>query len=186
MGLQTFHRGIRDIKIAAWNGVGSYGTAMDVLGAREMSVEFVMETDELRGDDVVLDRFSKLVSANFRLSNAAVDLSLLDVLMGGTLVSNANYEDFMITQNDEVPFVAVAGRVVGSGGNGDLQFFAPKCKIAGNLQYSAQLDQYLIPQVQMQAVYEGPSTTHGIVRLRNFTAATALEIPLRTSTGGLS
>lgn len=181
--LQTFHRGLRDMKIASWTAENSYGTAYDILGAREMSVEFVMETDELRGDDLVLDRYSKLVSATFRLANAAVDLNLLDILLGGTLVSNADYDDFFVGENDEVPYVAIAGRVVGSGGNGDLHILAPKCKLAGNLQYAAQVDTYLIPQAQFQAVHEG--TVNGIIRLRNFTAPTALEIPLRTSTGGL-
>jgi len=183
MPLQTFHRGLRDLKVASWTSPASYGTAYDVLGAREMSVEFQMETDELRGDDVVLDRYTRLVAATFRLSNAAVDLNLLDILLGGTLVSNASYEDFFVGENDDVPYVAIAGRVVGSGGTNDLHIFAPKCKLAGNLQYSAQVDTYLIPQAQFQAVHEG--TANGIIRLRNFTAATGLEIPLRTSTGGL-
>jgi hypothetical protein len=181
MTLQTYHRGLRDVKIASWNAANSYGTAYDVLGAREMSIEWVMETDELRGDDVVLDRFSKLVSVTFRLANAAVDLDLLDMLLGGSLVYNANYYDFMVGENDEVPYVAIAGRVVGSGGVGDLHMFVPKAKLAGNLQYSAQLDTYLIPQAQMQGVHEG--TANGMLRFRNFVTPTALEIPLRTTTG---
>jgi len=181
MSLQTYHRGLRDVKIAAWNGVASYGTAYDVLGAREMSIEWVLETDELRGDDVVLDRFSKLVSVTFRLANAAVDLDLLDMLLGGTLVYNSDYYDFVVGENDEVPYVAIAGRVVGSGGIGDLHMFVPKAKLAGNLQYSAQLDTYLIPSATMQGVHEG--TVNGMLRFRNFTVSTGLEIPLRTSTG---
>lgn len=183
MARKTFHRGLRDMKIAPWTDENTYGTDLDVLGAREMSVEWVVETDELRGDDVVLDRYTKLISVTFRLAYATVDIELLDILMGGTFVSNADYEDFMIGENDEVPFVSIAGRVVGSGGNGDLHLWAPKAKLSGNLQYSAQLDTYLIPQAQFQGVHEG--TINGMMRLRNFSAATALEIPLRTSTGGL-
>lgn len=181
MPLQTFHRGLRDVKISSWTSENSYGTAYDVLGARELSLEWVLETDELRGDDVVLDRFSKLVSVTFRLANAAVDLNLLDILLGGTLTSTADYEDFMIGESDEIPYVAIAGRVAGSGGNGDLHAFIPKAKISGNLQYAAQENTYLIPQAQFQGIHEG--TANGMLRFRNFTEPTALEIPLRTTKG---
>ncbi len=181
MGSKTFHRGIRDLKIAAWTAENSYGTAYDVLGARNMSIEWVLETDELRGDDVVLDRFSKLVSATVRLEQAAVDLAVIDMLMGGTLVSGAAYEDLFIGENDEVPYVALAGRIVGSGGGSDLHIFVPKCKLAGNLQLQAQLDTYMLPSAEFQGVQEGE--INGMLRLRKFTALTALEIPLRTTTG---
>jgi hypothetical protein len=183
MATKTFHRGLRDLKIATWSSENSWGTAYDILGAREMSVEWVMETDELQGDDVVLDRYTKLVSVTLRLAHASVDLEALDVLMGGTLVSNASYEDFKVLETDEVPYIGIAGRIVGSSSASDLHMFIPKAKLSGNLQYGAQLNTYLIPSAQFQGVHEG--TTNGMMRLRKFSAATALEIPLRTSTGGL-
>lgn len=183
MGIQSFSRGLRQMKLASWTSANSYGTAYTILGARSMSVQLTLESEELRGDDVVLDQYSRLISATFTLAYATVDLSALDLLLGGTLVSNASYEDFMVAEGDEVPYFAVAGRVVASGGATDLHIFAPKCKVSGPISYQAQLDTYLIPSMEVKAVYEG--TVNGICRFRNFTAATALEIPLRTSTGGL-
>lgn len=181
MTTQTFHRGLRDLKIAAWTSENSYGTAYDVLGAREMTAEWVMTTDMLEGDDVVLDRYTKVTSVTLRLAQASVDLNILDLLMGGTLVSNASYEDFFVGETDEVPYVAIAGRIVGSGGASDLHLFIPKAKLSGNLQYQAQLNQYLIPAAEFQGVHEG--STNGMLRVRKFTALTGLEIPLRTTTG---
>jgi hypothetical protein len=181
MPLQTFHRGLRQLSVASWTSENSYGTQYDVLGAREMSVSWTIDSDELRGDDAVLDRFSKVVAVELTLSHASVDLSLLDLLMGGTLVSNASYEDFIVGSTDEVPYVAIAGRVVGSGGSSDLHIFIPKAKLSGNLNYAAQLDTYLIPSATFQGVREGD--TNGYMRFRNFTALTGLEIPLRTTTG---
>jgi hypothetical protein len=183
MAIQSYHRGIRDIKISQWLAADSYGTAHDVLGARSASLEWVVETDELRGDDVVLDRFSKLVSVNITMEQASVDLEVVDMLLGGTLVNNAAYYDLMISESDEVPYVAIAGRIVGSGGTADLHFFAPKCKLSGNLALAAALDTYMLPGATFQGVNEGAA--NGMLRLRHFTALTALEIPLRTTTGGL-
>lgn len=183
MATKTFHRGIRDLRIATWNSENSWGTAYDVLGARNATLTWVVETDELRGDDVVLDRFTKLVSVTVAIEQASVDLEAADMLLGGTLQSDAQYEDLMIAEDDEVPYIGIAGRVVGSGGAADLHFLAPKCKLAGNLTLQAQVDTYMLPQAEFQGVHEG--TINGMLRLRKFTAATALEIPLRTSTGGL-
>src|SRR5688572_29750209 len=107
--LQTIHRGLRQMKIASWVAANSYGTEYLIRGARSMSVEIVVETDELRGDDVVLDRYTKIVSANVQVEMATVDLSAYDMMTGATLVSNADYEDLMIAEQDEVPYIAVAG-----------------------------------------------------------------------------
>ena len=170
------------MSIASWTSAGTYGTAYRILGARSMSLSIVLEAEELRGDDVVLDSFAKVVSATYSLAYASVDLSALDILMGGTLVSNASYEDFLIGQ-DDMPYFAVAGRVVSSGGASDLHVLSGKCKASGNIAYQAQLDTYIIPSLEIRAVYDNAAT--GILRFRNFTAPTALEIPLRTTTGGL-
>jgi hypothetical protein len=183
MALQTYHRGIRDLKIAAWTAADSYGTAYDILGIRSASLEWVVETDELRGDDEVLDRYTKAVSVNVTMEQASVDLMALDMLLGGTLIQTADYYDLMISESDEVPFIAIAGRIVGSGGTADLHFFVPKAKLAGNLALAAALDTYMLPGATFQGVSEG--ATNGMLRLRHFTALTALEIPLRTTTGGL-
>ncbi len=183
MGTKTFHRGLRDLKIAAWNDENDYGTAYDIHGARNMNVEWVVETDELRGDDVVLDRYTKLVSVTVNIEQAAVDLEVVDMLMGGTLVSGADYEDLFVAEDDEVPYVALAGRIVGSGGSSDLHVFVPKAKLAGNLRLQAQVDTYMLPSAEFQGVNEG--TVNGMLRLRKFTALTGVEIPLRTETGGL-
>lgn len=181
MASKTIHRGLRDLKLAAWTAENSYGTAMDVYGAREMTVELVVESDQLEGDDVVIDRYTKIIAVNFSWAMGSVDLELLDVLIGGTLVSNGDYEDLRIGEDDSVPYVAMAGRVVGSDAAHDLHIFVPKAKISGNVQYQAQYGAYMIPQAEFQGVNEG--TINGLARFRKFTALTTLTIPLATTTG---
>lgn len=181
MGTRTYHRGIRKLVLAPWTAENSYGTFYQILGARNMSVTWVAETDELRGDDVVLDRYTKMVSVTVNIEQAAVDLAVIDYFLGGTLVSNGSYEDLMIAETDEVPHVALAGLVVGSGSNAYLQMFVPKAKLAGNIQFQAQNGAYMMPTAEFQGVHEG--TVNGMFRTRKYTAPTALEIPLKTTTG---
>jgi len=180
MGNQTIVRGLRNVKIAAWNAENDYGTAYNILGAREFSVEFVVETDELRGDDVVLDRFSKIVSVSARVEYAAVDLQALEILSGGTFTSVAGYEDLMIGAEDLTNYFAIAGKVVGSQSR-DVHMFVPKARVSGNFGYQAQLDQYLLPSLDIEGVKEG--TINGFGRIRNFSLATTLAIPLSTTSG---
>jgi hypothetical protein len=167
--------------IATWIAENSYGTFYDVKGARNMSVEWVVETDQAIGDDEVLDRYTKITAVTVRMEQAAVDLSIVDYILGGTLVYNADYEDFMIGENDDVPYVALAGRIVGSGGTSDLHLFVPKAKMSGNLALAAQQGAYMFPSAEFQGVGEG--SINGMMRMRKFTALTGLEIPLRTTTG---
>lgn len=181
MALKTFHRGLRDVKIAAWNDENDYGTAYDFYGARNMSVTWVLETDQAEGDDVVLDRFSKIISVTVNIEQAAVDLEAMDMISGGSLVSNASYEDLKLGQNDSIAYVALAGRSVSSDAANELHVFVPKAKISGNLDFAMQYGQYTFPAAEFQGVNEGD--TNGFIRFRKFTAETALEIPLRTTTG---
>lgn len=183
MALQTIHRGIRQLKFALWTSENSYGTAHLVRGARNMGVEIEVESDRLMGDDVLLDQFAKPIGAIVNMEMATIDLLGADLFTGGTFVSNAAYEDLMFSENDDVPYVAIAARIASTGSTGDLQIFIPKAKLNGNLRLTAQVQTYLLPGAQFQGVSEG--ATNGIYRIRNFATKTALEIPLRTAVGGL-
>lgn len=181
MTTKTYHRGIRGMVLAPWLAENSYGTFYPIKGARNMSLEWVVESDQLIGDDVVLDRYSKVVSVTVRIEQAAIDLAIVDYILGGTLVSNAQYEDFMISESEEIPYLAIAGRVVGSGGTSDLHMLVPKAKLSGNLALAAVQGAYMLPSGEFQGVSEG--TINGMARLRKFFVPTPVEIPLRT-TGG--
>jgi hypothetical protein len=177
---QSIHRGLRKMVVAPWNGISSYGTDISVRGARNMSVELTVETDELRGDDVVLDRNTKIIAVNLSIEFATIDLTLFSTIMGGALTENAAYYDWNVGEDDDVPYVGLAGRVVGSTATADLHIFVAKAKLSSNLALGAQLDTYMIPTATFQGVDDGGGV---IARLRNFTAPTALEIPLKTTTG---
>lgn len=177
MAAERYVYGLRDMKIAVWTAANSYGTAVDIDAARSLTVTLRVQSDELQGDDVIKDRFGKIMSVNARLEYGSVNQQVLSMLTGGTLVSNATYEDLLIA-DDTPAYFAIAGRVVGSN-SGDLHMFIPKCKIAGDLSYQAQQNSYLIPNLDIQGVYEG--TVNGICRIRSFTALTTLAIPLATS-----
>lgn len=180
MTTKTFHRGVLDAKIASWTSENSFGTALDILGIRNATITLNLDTDELGGDDVILDRFTKIESATITWEQAAVDLAVLDALTGGTLVSNGDYEDLVLGREADavVPYVAFAFKVVSSTAE-ELHVLLPKCKFSGNQQLQAQYKQYMLPGGELQAVYEGE--TNGVGRFRKFLGLTTLAIPLATT-----
>src|SRR4030095_2914063 len=177
--LLSYNRGVKGLGMSTWTSENSYGVMYPITGARGANLQWVVESDELRGDDVVLDRYTTLVAATLTINEAAIDLNILDMWLGGTLVSNANYYDLKITDADVLPYIAITGHVGGSGGVGDLHFFLPKAKLSGNLQLNAQVDTYLVPQADFQGVQEGP--INGMLRLRHYNVTHPLAIPLATT-----
>src|SRR4030095_16684965 len=177
--LLSYNRGVKGLGMSTWTSENSYGVMYPITGARGANLQWVVESDELRGDDVVLDRYTTLVSATLTINASGIELNGVDMWLGGTLVSNANYYDLKVSDTDVVPYVAIVGHVVGSAGIGDLPFFLPKAQVAGNLQLNAQVDTYLVPQADFQGVQEGP--INGMLRLRHYNVTHALAIPLATS-----
>lgn len=174
-----YYRGVRDGKIGLWTAENTYGTIYDIGGIRNFSITTNLATDELKGDDRVLDRHSRMESVTVEWEQAEVNLFVMDLLMGGTLVSNGSYEDAMIGEED-APYVGIAGKTVGSDGS-EIHLFVPKAKLSGGLVMRAQLDTYMIPAATFQGVYEG--TINQMFRRRKFFVTTTLAIPLRTTPG---
>lgn len=178
MAIESYHYGLRDLKISPWLAANSYGTAVDIDAARSFTVTLRVQSDELQGDDVIKDTFAKIIGVEARMEYGSVNQQVLDILSGGTLVSDAEYEDLLFGQDDNVPYFAIAGRVVGSD-EADLHMFIPYCKLAGNLSYQAQQNSYLIPGLDIRGAYEG--TVNGFMRIRKFVSPTTLAIPLATA-----
>lgn len=181
MATETYHYGLRDVKVALWLAENSYGTPVDVDAAREFTVTIVTQSDQLEGDDVIKDTYAKPTSATATVTNGSVNHQVLSIVSGGTYVYNDDYEDVKIGQDDNSPYFALAGRIVGSNA-ADEHIFLPKCKASGQgISYEARLNSYLLPSLQVTAVNEGE--INGIARFRKFSVVTPLNIPLATTAG---
>ncbi len=181
MGSQTYHYGLRDVKIAAWLAENSYGPAYDVKGARGLSLTVVVSSDTLRGDDTNLATFSNVDGLTVSFEAASVDLEAQSLFLGGLLTSNAEYEDLVVGGDDHViPYVAVAGSIRAADGQ-DLHVFIPKSKVTSNWTLGAQLDNWMLPATELTAVYEGAANR--LYRARLFPEGTPLTIPLATTAG---
>lgn len=178
--MPSYMYGLRDMKIAVWNAENDYGDEIDIPAAATLTVNLEVQSNQLQGDDVIVDQYAKIIAVTAQAQWGAVDFLVSEVITGATLVSNGDYEDLVIGQDDNVPYFAIAGRVVGSN-MGDFHMFLPKVKLAGNYQFQAQQNNYLLPTLDIRGVWEGE--INGFIRQRKFSLPTGLEIPLRTATG---
>jgi hypothetical protein len=174
--LTSYNRGVRQLMMASWGGVNAPGTAYSVIGIRQANLSFVVDSDKARGDDVDLDRFTKVVSVQLTIAQAAVDLKVLNLVMGGALIGGTQYYDLTVDNINDPPYLVIAGRIVGSNNQGDLHFLIPKAKLSSTPQFNAQVDTYIFPQMQFEGVYEG--TVNGMLKMRHFFQPATLNIPL--------
>lgn len=90
--------GINDLKVirvandddALFNVASSIGVAtgvVDIKGIQSLSLTPKFIEKDLRGDEVVLDRYTKLDSIDFSFSNAYLSLDALSTLLGGSVVA---------------------------------------------------------------------------------------------------
>jgi hypothetical protein len=182
--IKSFNRGVRKLIIATWTAgsavSGTYGPAYQVLGVRQANLSWVVSSDKARGDDVDLDTFTKITAVSLTIAQATVDTIVANMILGGTLVSNATYYDLTVGDSNDPPYFSIAYDVYGSNNAGDLHVFIPKAKLSATPQFNAQVDQYLFPQMQFEGVYEG--TLNNMMRMRHYTGtASALSIPLATT-----
>ena len=174
MANQLILRGIRDAKVATYISEGAWGPAYDIKGIREASIELELETDQLEGDDEVVDRYSRIISATISFEQAYLDYQAMAIVAGGALNSGANYDEWLLDGESDPPYVGLAFRVVASDGK-DNHYFFPKAKLSGNLSLTAAYGSYTTPSAEFQAIKDG---AQGTMRGRAYDATTTLTIPL--------
>ena len=131
--------GIRDCKIIpivtdTESGV-TYGSLIDIVGIQSVEFNPTFVEEELRGDDDVLDVYSKISNWEFSLNYGELSFNALAAFTGGT-VTNAGStpnqsKTFTQTKTDMPKYFKLIGRSAYSTDNpaGDIHVVFYKCKI---------------------------------------------------------
>lgn len=64
-------------------GSPTYGTSIDVPGIKSVKISGDIDTKELRGDNTLLSKLSKLTNIQAEVENAKMSLDVLPVILGG-------------------------------------------------------------------------------------------------------
>lgn len=142
---------VHDLKVYPLTALGdastdpTYGTAVDVPGVSEVSLEETITEATLRGDGRVLDQRSVLESLSLAFTYAKLDPDVLAVIDGGTASQNAGADTDRYVRNasDLVPsfgFAALVEEVDNPGGAAKI--YGYRAKISGGTVFGASDNAY--------------------------------------------
>lgn len=171
--------GLSDVKIATWNATNSYGTAVDVMSVQLMGAVLQMVSAQLTGDDTITATASRAVGGEVRIRFGAVDLEVLEVLLGNaptsSIASPNAVKQLKVVGGDNMPYFGMVGKALAEEGGGDFLIFFPKVRIMSDLNLATlEYGTFAIPEVTAQAVDDA---TFGIVSVIERQTAAAITIP---------
>lgn len=151
--------GLRDVKIAAWNSTGSYGTLYDVPSVSSFSFNINTVNAQLEGDDIITDTHAVAVSSQVTMRFGSVSFPVYAVLTGATTVTynSGASDELQVQQISDLsfPFFGVLGKALSTDGSGAFHIFIPKVKIMEGFQVTMEYGNYVIPEVSGMAVKDG-------------------------------
>ncbi len=158
-GTQTKILGINDLKlivieqddstafkVAATGGVRD---VIDLPGVQTLALTPTFVEKELRGDEVVLDKYTKLDSINWSFTNAIMSLTALEALLGGS-VSGTTDKTFTLTGLDLPKYFVLEGQAEYTD-EGDIHVRLYKAK-ANKVDYELKGEDYATVSVSGMAI----------------------------------
>lgn len=129
---------LSDVKIAPLTddpagGSPTYGSLVDVPGVIKLGVKPTMTNKELRGDNKLLDIWSKVERIEWSLENAKLPLDVLKIMMGGTVTAAGTSPDqtqtYELLGADTPGYFKLEGKAdYTEDGTGDVHVVFHKCK----------------------------------------------------------
>lgn len=174
-GAPTF--GIADLKIAVWNGTGSYGTALDVPSVQLLDVGPETVSAELEGDDRITATHAQIISSTLTFRFGSVDLDVIELLTGTTITdygTTPNRIRNLPIDNLNFPYIGLVGKAVAVEGIGDLHIYVRKCKVLEGFNIRQEYGNFAIPELTLKAVADG---TNRILEFIEHETAAAVVIP---------
>lgn len=149
---QTKILGIKDAKLSKLTNDDSttlgYATSIDAPGIQTIKVTPKYVTKELKGDEQILDEYSRVESVEWSFDNSIVSLDVLALLMGGTSatsgVTPSQKSNFSVGANNTAPYFKLMGQSVYTdvvAGSVNVTFW--KCK-AQKCDYELKGEDYAI------------------------------------------
>ncbi len=156
--------GINDLKIVLiaedsdadyrLESTGGSADVIDIKGIQTLSLTPTFIEKDLRGDEVVLDRYSKLDTINWSFTNAIMSLDAFKVLYGGDIVASGTGSDetqtFTLRGLDLPKYFYMEAQTLYTDA-GDVHVILYKCK-ASKIDYELKGEDYVSISVSGMAI----------------------------------
>jgi hypothetical protein len=158
----TVIRGISDAGLypltADTTGSLTYGTKVDVVGIRQLTLTPELDQSEIDGDDVTIDSRAKLKKFSGKAKAAKIHLDVLSKLLGSTVTDSGSTPNQLATLTVAAADVIPKFKIAGQGSQVDtglaaVTFTAYKCALTGGLELQLQTGDYLVFDFEFDAVF---------------------------------
>lgn len=144
----------------AQSGSPATASSVDMRGIQTLALTPAFIEKELRGDEVVIDRYTKLDMINWSFTNAIMSLDALRELLGGTITASGTGTDETQTytlKGTDLPYYFVLEAQTKYTDVGDVHVRLYKCK-ANKVDYELKGEDYAVVSVSGMAIptqYDG-------------------------------
>jgi phi13 family phage major tail protein len=128
----------------------TYDTPVDVPAIRRLRVSPSFLEKELKGDEAVLDTYSKLESIEWSFENAKISLDALAVMIGGKVTQGTNNQTYTLKSDDVPSYFKLVGKADYTDA-GDIHVVLYKCK-AISVEYELQGEEYAVVTASGKAI----------------------------------
>jgi hypothetical protein len=146
---------LKDVRVAKWNGDGTWGAALRVPSASIAGVKLRTVNGQLQGDGGITDAAAEAIAADAKLKFGGGNLSLYNTITNyaKTLTGvTPNRVDRMKFTKKSFPYFGLCGRMNSSDGQGDQHLFLPKLKLMDGFELNYQFGQYVEPELSILAL----------------------------------
>lgn len=150
--------GINDAKISKLltdtGAAPTYSAPVDIPGITSITMSPTFTTKELKGDETVLDNYTKLDSISFTWTNSKMSLTALAIMLGGNVAASGSagtaVQTYSLTGNDVPQFFKLEGQSLYTDA-GDMHVILYKCKV-NKVDYELKGEEYAIVSVAGTAI----------------------------------
>lgn len=118
-------------------GSATYATALDVPGIQSIAISGDIDGKELRGDNALLDKFSKLTNISVEVAYAKLSLDVLPVILGGAVTDSGTTPNQVATYellgSSTFNYFKLEAKTPAGGADtltGDVHFVLPKLMLS--------------------------------------------------------
>lgn len=170
--------GLNDVKIAVWNGDGTYGTAVDVPAVQLMRPTIKVVSAQLEGDDQIVATGSRGIGTELVLRFGSLNINAMAVMVGvaktGSGSGSTEQDGLILTGGMRFPYFGICGKALSEELAGDTHIFLPKVRIMsdfvlGEMEYG----KFGVTEISVYGVSDGLFGMYNVIEHE-----TAAEIAL--------
>lgn len=170
--------GLSDVKIAPWDGDGTYSTAVDVPSVQQLTVTLQFTSAQLTGDDKITATAARAIGGTGMIRWGSISLEVLEVLLGGSLTSSVaspnNVRNYRVDGGGANPYFGLIGKALAENGE-DTHVFIPQAKITGDLNIAnLAYGEFSVPEAQITMIAD---EYWGVLSIVQNETAAAIEFP---------